>query len=104
MEEIQIKENIFRIKQMNAIEMLAMRTQINFASFDTAKTLYSTLLELVEVQVNDKWLPVKTKGRDIYYPAGIEHDVEAIETILDTVLEYFKNVFQSSSKLKKTQE
>lgn len=102
MKEFKIKNNVYRIKQMNAIQLLAFKTQINFDDFKKAESLYSLVLENVEVQVNDKWLQVK-QGNN-YYPAKIENDVEAIEEILNQFLEYLKEVFQKSNELKTNQE
>ena len=45
MEEIQIKENIFRIKQMNAIELLSLRPQLSFEDYDSTYNLYNLLLD-----------------------------------------------------------
>lgn len=104
MEEIQIKENIFRIKQMNAIELLSLRPQLSFEDYDSTYTLYNLLLEKLEVEINGKWLPVKEKGRDIYYPKNIENDFETLEKLTTFMLDYLKQVFQVSNKSKKEQE
>lgn len=93
MEEIQIKENTFRIKPMNAIELLALRSQISFDDFEQATKLYSLLLEKLEVKLNDQWLPVKEKGKNIFYPNGLENNMDLVNKLLDYFLEYLKSVF-----------
>lgn len=91
MEEFKVNEQTFRIKKMNAIELLAFRTQIDFNDFNSVIKLYSLILEKVEVKCGDKWLTVK-EGNN-YYPAGIEEDVKGIQKILDEFLKYLKKVF-----------
>lgn len=104
MENLIIDDKEFRIRKMNAIELMALRTQLSFDDFDEAIKTYSTLMENLEYSFNGKWLPVKEKNRDIYYPNGIEEDMESIQIMLDYVLGYFKSVFPKSSKSNKEQE
>ena len=90
---------VFRIARMNAIEVLALRTQLNFKSVETATKLFETYLEHIEVKLGDQWLKVKD-GND-YYPSGIEEDYDAIKKLVD----YFSNnflipVFQKSNESK----
>ena len=104
MKNIIIKDNEYRLKKMNAIELLALRSQIDFSNYDTVKNLYNIILEKLEVNANDKWLPVKQTGREIYFPNGIENDFEVINDLLNYALDYFKEVFIKSSVSKKEQE
>lgn len=104
MNSITIKEQEYRIKKMNAIELLALRTQISFDTLDTATKLYSTVLERIEVKAGDKWLQVKQTNKDIYFPAGIEDDIETIEALLDYALSYFQSVFRKSNASNQLQE
>ena len=98
MEEFKVKDFTFRLKKMNAIDLLALRSQISFDSFENAQQLYNTILERVEVKVKDDWIQVK-QGNN-YYPASIEEDVDAIETIISEVMTYLKKVFQKSNASK----
>ena len=98
MNNITINNNVYKIKKMNAIQILSFRTQIDFDNYDKVKNLYELVLENIEVQCNDKWLTVK-QGNN-FYPAGIENDVETIEKLLNYFLEYIKEVFQKSGKSK----
>ena len=89
----------FRIKQMNAIEALALRSQINTESFEQTIQFFNLILEHLEVEVMGKWMPVKTKGMDVYYPAEIENDVHAIEQLIEHFTnDFLKPVFMSSNE------
>ena len=104
MENLIIDDKEFRIRKMNAIELMALRTQLSFSNFEEAINTYSTLMENLEYHFKDKWLPVKEKGRNIFYPNGIEEDINAISQMLEYVLDYFKSVFPKSSKSNEEQE
>ena len=104
MENLIFKEHEFRLKKMNAIELMAMQTQMSFKSYEAAEKFYKTLLEKMEVKINDKWVPVKEEGREIYYPDGIENDVEGIGNILTYCSQYLKEVFQKSNGSKAKRE
>lgn len=92
--------NKFRITKMNAIDVLAMKELLtNNESYEELKTFFETVLEKVEVECLDKWLPVKEKNRDIYYPANIEDNVVAIQSIIDYFINQFlKPLFMKSSE------
>lgn len=101
---MKINGNEYRIKTMNAIELMALRSQIDFDNYDSVVKMYETLLEKIEVEVNEKWLPVKTAGTNIYVPQGLENDVEAVEQLINFILTYIKSVFMKSNASKKEQE
>lgn len=89
----------FRIAKMNAIEVLAIRTQINFTTYDASIKLFSTILENIEVNIDGQWFKVKTKGKNSYMPLFVENDV----ILVDKLIAYFTNnflkeVFQKSSE------
>lgn len=104
MENLNYKEHEYRVKKMNAIELLAMQSQMSFKSYELTENFYKLLLEKMEVQIKDKWLPVKETGREIYYPSGIEDDLDGINIILDYCAKYFKEVFRKSNESKVKQE
>lgn len=104
MNNITINKNNYRVKKMNAIELMALRSQIDFDNYNSVVKMYETLLEKIEVEVNEKWLPVKTVGTNIYVPQGIEDDVEVVEQLISFILEYIKSVFMKSNASKKEQE
>lgn len=88
----------FRIKRINAIELLALRTQINFDNIKKTKELFGAMLEKIEVQCGENWLPCKMEGREVYSPAGLEDDVFLAEGLVDYFLnDFLKPVFQKSN-------
>ena len=92
-------EYTFRVKKMNAIEVMAMQTQFGSDTFDDAVSMFSTILEYIEVQCNDKWLPVKTKGMNVYYPPEVEHDIVLCRKLISKFGdEYLKPVFPKSGE------
>lgn len=96
---IESYENSFRIKKMNAIEVLALRSQIDFENFDKAFDAYVTILEKLEVKIADSWVPVKEKGREVYFPMGIENNLKAIQELLNYfTYKYFLPLFKKSAE------
>lgn len=91
MKEFVIEDNVYRFKDMNAIELLAFKSQIRFDNFKNAVDLYSLILEKTEVKCENEWLQVK--DNNTYFPNGIEKNIKVIEEILNKFLEYLKEVF-----------
>lgn len=98
--KIKSRPELFRIKRMNAIETLAIRTNISTKDVDATTKLFENILERIEVQFNDdKWLPVKIKDQDAYFPADIEHDYKAIDELIKYfTFEFLAKVFQKSNE------
>ena len=90
--------NQFRFKNLNAIEILSLQTQIDFSNYEKSVKTFNMILENTEINLGDKWLPVKDK-KD-YYPVGIENDYKAIDKISKLFLEEIKSVFQKSAAQK----
>lgn len=88
----------YRIKKMNAIEILAIRGTISFDDYEKLVKAYDVLLSKVEVQLKDKWLQVK-QGDD-FYPASLENDPITVEKIAKQVMSYIVSVFQQSDTSK----
>lgn len=101
MEEFKIegKDEIFRIKEMNAIEIFSIRAVMDYEDIKGAMNTTTMLLERLEVKCGEKWLPVKNGNN--YYPAGIENDYQAIEQLVLKINAYLKSVFQKSRESKK---
>lgn len=97
-DSININKFEFRVKKMNAIEMLAMQSQISFENAQVAYDCYTQILEKLEVKFNDNWLPVKEKGKEVYYPANMENDLEMVRILIEFFLDWFKSVFQKSNE------
>ena len=88
----------FRIKKMNAIELLGIRSQIDFDNLDSAIEFFKIALEHIEV--ND-WVPVKMKNREVYLPDGLENDVMAVNELTNYFTkEFLMPVFLKSSESK----
>lgn len=89
----------FRVAKMNAVEVLALNSQVGLDTVEEAEKFFNAILERVEVKCGDGWLPVKEKGRSVFYPAGIDEDVQTIQTIVGTFMrDYLKPVFQKSNE------
>lgn len=96
---IDIGTNTFRVKKMNAIEALALRTASSIENPKEAQKFFNEILERLEVQIADKWLPVKEKNVEAYYPAGIEDDVATIQKIVDFFMtDFLKPLFMKSAE------
>lgn len=98
MENLTIGEFEYRIKKMNAIELLALQTQVSFDSFENAAKCYETILERIEVKMGERWLQVKETGKNVFYPVDIENDIETITTLIKHFMAYLKEVFQKSNE------
>lgn len=96
MEELVLNNNTYRIKQMNAIEVLSIQSTINFDDIDKIQKCYSNMLEKIEVKVKDQWVSVKSGNN--FYPIGIENDVKTIEELIKYFLSYLRMVFQNSKE------
>lgn len=97
--EFVIGNNTYRVKEMNAIDVLAMQTQIRFKDIKTAKRFFATVLECVEVKVGDSWLPVKMEDREVYCPNEVaENPMLANEIVTHFMQDYLEKVFTKSNE------
>lgn len=94
MEEFTLQDYTFRIKKMNALELMALRDQIGFDSYDASLHTYNIILENVEVKVKTDWIQVKQKEN--FYPAGLEENVKLVSDICMNMIQYIKEVFTKS--------
>ena len=62
----------FRFAKMNAIEVLALETQMDFKNVKQSQATIEAILEKIEVKVIDTWVPVKMKDMNVYTPDEIE--------------------------------
>lgn len=97
----------FRFKKMSPIDILAcansmLQSQENDVLF---KKYLITALENTEVCAMGKWLPVKEKGSDIYYPSGMEENLSAMFYITNRFFaEVVKPVFFDLTESQTKQE
>lgn len=90
----------FRDGYVSPVDLLAISTQVDFDAFSKTKELFSFALEHTEVMVGDKWLPVKTSGRDVYMPIGVETNYSALNDICTWYLQnVISKVFTNSAEL-----
>ena len=98
--KIESRTEQFRVANISPIDMLAISTQIDFENFKMTKTLMQFCLENVEVKMAEKWLPVKTKDKEIYWPKDIVNDFIALNELFVWMMENVVTaVFQKSSEL-----
>ena len=92
------KEN-FRIPYISPVKLLAISTQVDLEKFQQTETLYTFALENTEVQMGEKWFPVKTKDKEVYMPLGIDEDLIALNEIcMFFITEVIYKAFQKSSE------
>ena len=89
----------FRIAKMNALDVLAMQTQQSFSNMTKSRAFLANILEHVETLCGETWIPVKTAGKEIYFPAELTENVELMNEIIGHFInDFFKPVFQKSSE------
>lgn len=99
MKEFTIKdnENQFRFKDVSPLKILALRTTIDFDDMSKTEKLFSFILENTEVFISGTWVNVKDLGREVYFPVGIENDLDTLMNICTTFLnEIVKPTFTKS--------
>lgn len=79
--------HIFRVGKISPVDLMAITATINFEKFETNKTLIAFCLENAEVKVGEKWVSVKSKGREVYQPLGIENNFDALNEIFLWMME-----------------
>lgn len=86
-----------RFKDISPVKLLALQMSIDFNNFDKTSDLFSFILENTEVNIAGTWTSVKIKDRDVYFPQGIEQEIDVLMDICITFLnEVIKPVFQKS--------
>jgi hypothetical protein len=92
--EFQIGKYKYRTKELNAVEAFAMRTRLVFDDFDGSLEAINLVLEHLEVEIAGQWLPVKEKGKEIYYPDVLLKDYAGVRELVTRYLnDYFKPLF-----------
>lgn len=90
---------VFRHKECSAIDILAFATVIDFNDIEQTKKIYSFALENTEVKIVDTWLPVKEKGRELYYPDTIKSNYKLLNELIKQFMnEVLRPVFQNSEE------
>lgn len=89
--------NTFRIKKMNAIEALALRSASDMTTVAGAKQFFTDVLERLEVQAHEQWLPVKQEGKNVYLPDGIQDDFDGVQALVKFFMKEFLTPFFEKS-------
>ncbi len=88
-----------RIGKVTVVEIASLPAIIDFDDFSKTQQLYTFIFEHVEVMFGDKWVPLKTKGREVYMPPEIETDLKALNEVIAYFMdEVTDKVFQKSSE------
>lgn len=95
--QIEIKGNVYRIKKMNAIEALALRSASDMKTVAGAKQFFTDVLERLEVQAGEKWLPVKQADANVYLPDGIQDDFTGVQALVEFFMKEFLTPFFEKS-------
>lgn len=74
-------ENEFRFSYVSPIELLAISNVIDFERLELSIQLFTFSLEHIEVDICGTWTPVKVKGKEEYYPVGIERNLFAVKQL-----------------------
>lgn len=90
-ENLIVDKNEFRIKKMNAIEVLALQTVFDVDDYSKVLACFETILEKIEVKIGEQWVTVKDGNN--YYPVDIENNIEVIKELVAYFMRYMKEVF-----------
>ena len=90
----------FRVKKLNAIETLALQSQINLKSVDAAQNFFNEVLKRIEVKAGDNWIACEENG--VYYPAELVENAELTKKLIEYFMkETLLPVFPKSSESNK---
>lgn len=96
---IEGRKELFRIGKISTVEILAIQTQINFNSLSQTETLFNFILEHIEVSLNNMWVTLKEKGREVYMPVDIQNDYIALQQLcIYFIKDYLQPLFKKSEE------
>lgn len=96
---IEGRKELFRIGKISTVEILAIQTQINFNSLSQTETLFNFILEHIEVFLNNMWVTLKEKGREVYMPLDIQNDYVALQQLcIYFIKDYLQPLFKKSEE------
>ena len=96
---IEGRKELFRIGKISTVEILAIQTQINFNSLSQTETLFNFILEHIEVSLNNMWVTLKEKGREVYMPLDIQDDYLALQQLcIYFIKDYLQPLFKKSEE------
>lgn len=93
------KDLTFRLAKFSIIELLAIKTMIDFNDFNKTKMLFEFALTHIEVKIENSWFLVKAANKEFYTPATIETNIQALEELVSWFLNnVIKPTFTKSSE------
>lgn len=96
---IEGRKELFRVGKISTVEILAIQTQINFNSLSQTETLFNFILEHIEVSLNNMWVTLKEKGREVYMPLDIQDDYVALQQLcIYFIKDYLQPLFKKSEE------
>lgn len=96
---IEGRKELFRVGKISTVEILAIQTQINFNSLYQTETLFNFILEHIEVSLNNTWVTLKEKGREVYMPLDIQNDYIALQQLcIYFIKDYLQPLFKKSEE------
>lgn len=96
---IEGRKELFRVGKISTVEILAIQTQINFNSLSQTETLFNFILEHIEVSLNNMWVTLKEKGREVYMPVDIQNDYIALQQLcIYFIKDYLQPLFKKSEE------
>lgn len=96
---IEGRKELFRVGKISTVEILAIQTQINFNSLSQTETLFNFILEHIEVSLNNMWVTLKEKGREVYMPLDIQSDYVALQQLcIYFIKDYLQPLFKKSEE------
>lgn len=96
---IEGRKELFRVGKISTVEILAIQTQINFNSLSQTETLFNFILEHIEVSLNNMWVSLKEKGREVYMPVDIQNDYIALQQLcIYFIKDYLQPLFKKSEE------
>lgn len=78
---IESRSETFRFAKLNAIDLLAFSSIVDFDNIEKMKAVYTFILEHIEVKIDNKWYVVKETGKNVYMPFDLENDVIALQQL-----------------------
>lgn len=96
---IEGRKELFRVGKISTVEILAIQTQINSNSLSQTETLFNFILEHIEVSLNNMWVTLKEKGREVYMPLDIQNDYVALQQLcIYFIKDYLQPLFKKSEE------
>lgn len=97
--KIKSRNETFRVANIKPVELLAISTQINLENLTMTNNLYNFCFENLEVKMGEAWVPVKTKGKEVWWPKDIVNDFESLNDLFAWMMDnVIMKVFQKSSE------